>query len=261
MRRYSDEELMAYADGALPDAESRQVAAAARTDPELARRIAAYSRSRRVLQEAFAGRFDEAVPQRLLAALSRAPAERNDRSVPPPTRRRPAWAWLPLALAAMVIAAVGLMMLWQAGGRGRDALPAVAGVPADAATLDLALERQASGVPTAGAIDGVRYEILPTATVQAEAGIYCREFESTVFQAAANQSARGLACRQASGHWQLRAVVAATDAVAARTPGGYEPAAASGVDLTAAALGPRRRLTPQAEQALIERGWEESRPR
>lgn len=252
MRTYTDEQLTAYADGELPAAEARTIAEAARADAALARRIARFTETRRLLQEAFGDKLREPVPQRfldLLAGDAAAGQAARDKVVPlvRPARGRPR-AWLPTALAASLALAVGLSVsFWRTGGQG--APPAVAGLPPDAAALRVALEHNASGVPAAGESGGLPYEILPTSTLRTAQGGYCREFESTHGAA----SARGLACRDAGGAW---ATVAVASAMAAPASGDtdYAPAGGSGPDF-AAALGAATRLTPAEETAAIGQQW------
>ena len=243
MRTYTDEQLMAYADGELPAAEVQAIAAAAAADPELAQRIERFAATRRVLHDAFAPTLEEPVPARLLEALAS-----PERKVVPLRRITPA-SWVPMALAASIALAVGLSVsLWlpQAG-------PAVAGLPQDMAALGEVLETRASGEPQPVTQGGRSYEILPTATLRAAAG-WCREFQSTL-EGEHPARARGVACRQPDGQWQLVAVAAAGGAAAAA--GEYVPAGAGEPDL-AAGLGASERLTPAQEAGLIRDNWRQA---
>ena len=252
MRSFTDEQLTAYADGELPAAEAQVIAEAARADAALAARIERFVQTRRVLERAFAPKLDEPMPPRLRALLE-APAAGKVVPLRRPGAPRP--QWIPVALAASVALAVGLSLSVWLPGRQAEGV-AVAGLPPDAAALQLALEASASGVPVAGAAAGVRYEILPTSTLRTAQGGYCREFESSLPDRGAR--ARGLACRGADGAWATVAVAALdTGAPGAAAPDGYVPASGEGPDL-AAALGQPARLTPAEEQALITQHW--SRP-
>jgi len=251
MRTYTDEQLVAYADGELPAEQAHAIAQAAAADTALARRIERFVATRRVLSEAFAAKLAEPVPQRLLDAL--APPGAN---VVPLRRGVSATAWLPVALAASVALAIGLSVsLWLP--RERAAAMSLAALPPDAAALAAALEGNASGEPREIARDGKTYEILPTATLQAAAG-WCREFESRREGDGAPARARAVACRSDDGRWELVAA-AVVDAAAAAGGGDYAPAGGAGVDL-AAALGGAVRLTPSQEAALIRDNWRQPAP-
>jgi anti-sigma factor RsiW len=65
--KFSDEVLMAYADGEL-DLDTRQQVEASMADPEIARRIAAHTALRATLRSSFDRVIDEPIPERLLAA-------------------------------------------------------------------------------------------------------------------------------------------------------------------------------------------------
>lgn len=252
MRTYTDEELMAFADGELPAAEAQAIAAAAREDALLARRIAPFADSRRILQDAFGDALRQPVPKRLLALLGEAADSGAEASKVVPLPRRGA-GWVPMALAASLALAVGL----YAGGwmeqRGVPGGLQVAGLPADPAALGRALETLPSGEPLAVETAGVRYEILPLASLRMATGAWCREFESSVSGGDAPQRARGVACREPDGQWAARAV-ASLSADTMPPPEGYVPATGGAPDLTAA-LGAAQRLTPDEEARQIQRRW------
>jgi anti-sigma factor RsiW len=68
MATFSDETLMAFADGELDATTRAAVDAAMREDPEVAKRVAQHRALRAKLQLAYASELDEAPPERLLAA-------------------------------------------------------------------------------------------------------------------------------------------------------------------------------------------------
>lgn len=227
--RYSDEQLMAYADGELPAAEAGVLREAARQDAELARRIERFAATRRVLANSLRLKLDEPVPQRLLDAIN-APASA---ATPPsrviPLRRRPSpWrSVLPLALAASFVLGVGLLssrLLLEAPD-----------------PLSAALEHQASGVPFPTA----RGDIVALSTLKTGAGDYCREYE----RGESGARTRGLACRGEGGLWTERSLPAPET----EAGGGYQLAAGEAGD-AAAALGAER-LGPEDEKKLIEKRW------
>lgn len=260
MRTYTDEQLVAYADGELTPDEARAIAAAAQADGQLARRIAQFTESRRLLADTFARHLQEPVPQRLLDVLR----EDGEPKVVPLRPRQPAARphrsnWMPMALAASVtFVALGVGLL---AGRGWERIGTapltVAGMPQDAAALRHALQTLASGEVLSGESSGTHYEVVPTASLRLPSGEYCREFESSVATQAGTQRARGLACRGAEGVWDMRTLAS----IAADAPSGagenYQPAAGGGTDW--AGTQDAHRLTPAEEQALIGRGWDRQR--
>ena len=236
MSRFTEEELMAYADGELPAARAAEIAGAERSDSAVAAKIAAFRDSRRVLRDAFASQLKEAVPQRLLDVLN-APSAKVVEFKP---RRARLSTWIPLAAAASVALAVGLTLnhRWSPAG------PAPV-VIANATMLNQALETLPSGVP----LQQGGKEVLPLASLRTPNGNWCREFESRGDGA----KSRGLACRDDAGQWQLR-VIASPPSGTNPGQGGYQTASGNGPDL-AATLGASRRLTPDEEQNQIHQHW------
>lgn len=248
MQTFTDEQLVAYADQELAPGEAQRIASAAQSDPQLAGRIARFTESRRLLADAFAQQLDEPVPQRLLDVLR---ANNESKVVPLARRQRPAWSnWMPMALAASIALGVGLLV---GKGWGPEIAPqeiAFAGLPQDVTVLERALQTLASGEVLAGESGGAPYEIVPTASLRLPSGVHCREFESAV----GSQRARGLACQNPAGGWNLQAVASiSADAQSGTSDESYRPAgeSAGGPAIPAGA----QRLSPAQEQALIESNW------
>lgn len=225
MRHFTDEQLMAFADGeASTDTE---LAAAVRSDPALAARVARFTASRSLLKTQFAPLLDAPVPPQLLALL-REPATATGlplRTRPVTrhvVRRRAAWSF---ALAASLLLGIGLF-----GGRLWPQPDA----------LGTALEQLASG--DARSSDGV--EIVALSTLVDAEGRYCREYE----RSSAEGSSRGLACRSEAGRWSEQALPAI-----ASSSGGYQQAGADAVDAALALHA--RRLSPDEEAQRIAAGW------
>jgi RNA polymerase sigma-70 factor, ECF subfamily len=98
--KYSDEILMAYADGELDEATRAEIDAAAAADPAVAAAIARHRQLRERLRAGFDRVLDEPVPRRLVEALdASADAERAAGPAPLPMRHAapPAgvrrWSW------------------------------------------------------------------------------------------------------------------------------------------------------------------------
>ncbi len=235
MSGFSDELLMAFADGGLPEAEAARVAAAAAADPALASRIERFRETGRLLGDVFRDTLDEPVPARLVAT-ARGIAVIQGSAAPPaavaaaPAPLRTARPWRAMAAAASVALAVGAVAGFGAG-RGADG-PGRLG-----STLEAVLE----GTPAGGTGN---FRVL--ATHDTEGAGPCRIF------AAQTEGLRGLACRTPQG-WRLRlAVGGGRD--------GFTPA--SGDDALLAEMLDRLQAGPalgaQAEAALLARRWREN---
>ena len=241
MSRFTDEEMMAFADGEVDGPRAGEIAAAAAVDSAVAMRIKAFKDSRRVLCEAFASRANERVPQKLLDVLADPKAQSN--VVPFKRRVRPA-AWLPLAAVASVGAlALGIALRQGPEPAGSSSIDGPVAI-ADQNLLTTALETHESGVPLAKD----ETEVMPLSTVRTD-NAWCREFESRI----AGGKTRGMACRNAAGEWQIRALEPTT-AAPAHGAGGYETASGERTDL-ASAVGAKKQLTPDEERAQIAQHW------
>ena len=240
---FSDEILMAYADGELDAALREQVEQAMRSDPQVAAAVERHRALRADVFAAFAGVLDEPVPARLQpqpASPVRIDALQAAGARPLPPR----WSWQNWgALAASLVVGVLAGALGWRGthpadgaalfGRQGDALVA-RGPLADALSQQLA----AASAPGAG---GVRMGV----SFRARDGAYCRSFTL-----GANA---GLACRGGQ-EWRIPVL-----AESERQQGEYRQA---GTALPAAVLdaidqriaGPA--LDAQAERAARARGWQ-----
>ncbi|MEM9106852.1 MAG: anti-sigma factor, partial [Pseudomonadota bacterium] len=105
-QRFSDETLMAFADGELSPQEYASVEQAMAADTELAARVTAFIESRTVAQGALAPLLDEPVPDELagkISAMLDEPSNVVD-FTPPQTRALPRkWA-LPIAASIALVA-------------------------------------------------------------------------------------------------------------------------------------------------------------
>jgi hypothetical protein len=196
--KYSDDVLMAYADGELDTATRAEIERAIARDPGLARAVERHRAMAARIRGAYAGVLDEPVPERLaaLAAQSRAApvadlaTKRSQRLGDTARWRLPQWA----ALAATVVAAVfvGLLVLRgpsppyeEVGG-----MRVARGTLAEALTTELASRPGASGVSI-----GISF--------RDRAGAYCRTFHLQQ-----DDPVAGLACRSGED-WQLRVLAEA----------------------------------------------------
>jgi len=247
MNTWTDEQLMAYADNALPLPQADAIRRAAASDSALRQRIAVFAESRALLESAYAAKHDEPVPARLLALFDPEVVAEAGRAAPqsvtapiapatPVARRR---RFLPLAMAASLLVAVVVGVLVQRQADPASAPVAVAAL--DDALLVAALETSASGVPVAD--PAASREAMPLSTWQAADGRYCRRFEVTRL-APEPVSERGSACRSGDGQWLPEATTVASVAGTDR----YLPASGS-------AAVPGQPLDPAREQRLLAQGW------
>jgi hypothetical protein len=243
--RFSDETLMAYADGELPEPVRSQLERALGDDPALAARVAQHRALREDVFAAFAPIADEPVPAALLAAampgkvgdLDAARAARAARGAVPRRWSWPEWGAIAASLVVGVLA--GSMVIG-----GRDTQLAVAsgadGVLVARGPLDEALSRQLASAGPAGST-GVRIG----ATFAARDGALCRSFTAG--------AAAGLACRSGD-HWQL-AVMAEADKGA---PGDYRQAGSAMPAAVLDAIDARiagATFDADAERTARQRGW------
>lgn len=255
---FSDETLMAYADGELAEPACSEVERAVRSDPAVAAKVARHQALRADVFAAFAPIADEPVPPRLVAAalpgkvadLSAVRAARAGgahHAASPASHaaeheeRRWSWReWGGVAASLVVGVLVGSLVL---GGAARDGVGgAVAVAAADGGLvaqgpLSNALSQQLAGA-NGGAVDiGVSFA--------ARDGALCRSF--TMRQSA------GLACRSGD-QWKLVMMTepAKGEAGAYRQAGSAMPSAVlEAIDARIAGT----TLDAQGEQAAKQRGW------
>src|ERR1700738_985389 len=117
---FSDETVTAYADGELDVATRAALEAAMATDPQLAQRVARHRALRGRLRAALDPGLDEPLPERLLARVHGAPAQRRaDNVIPLQHKAAPRWSWPQWgAIAASLVggALLGPLLLRTPGG-------------------------------------------------------------------------------------------------------------------------------------------------
>lgn len=238
---YSDEILMAYADGELAEPQRSEVDAAVRADPALARIVASHRALRRDVAAAFAGVLDEPVPARLQPATGAKvlsfEAARNARArtqAPAPRRTWPKWA----ALAATVVVGVLAGSVWFHGGKDDAFVSADAGGRLTArGELAGALSRQLASEATPGS--AVRIGV----SFAARDGGYCRSFSAG--------AKAGLACRDGAA-WRIPVLTDAPPATGDYRQAGSAPGAVlEAIDERMAG----DTLDAAAEKAARDRGW------
>lgn len=230
---YSDDTLMAYADGELEPAERAAIEQAMRTDPAIAATVERHRALRADVAAAFAGILDEPVPARL-----QPPAPVVSLAVERDKRRRWSWPeWGALAATLVVGVLAGRMI---PGGGG----PAIAGNGNQVVAqgeLAAALDRQVGGKAKGAVKVGVSFA--------ARDGAYCRGF---VMGASA-----GLACRE-GGQWKIPVLAEAEKEAA----GGYRQAGSALPPAVLDAIDARiedKPLDAAGEEAARARGWRPAR--
>ena len=243
---FSEETLMAYADGELDPPTRVALEAAMAADPALAQRVARHRALRARLQAAFDPVLDEPLPKRLIESVRGAPVKRPAAKVIPLRRTAaPRWSWPQLgALAASLVlgALLGPLLLRAPADGGaviaRDGQLHAGGVLARALTEQLASNQP----PTAAVQVGV--------SVRTRDGTYCRSFVLRE-----QSSLAGLACRE---HEAWRLEVLAQNPSQPAAAGGYRTAGSALPPSVARALDELRAGEPldaAAEAAARERGW------
>jgi len=243
--KFSDEMLMAYADGELDLVSRAEVEAAMATDPEVARAVQRHRTLARRVQTAYQGVLDEPVPA-ALARLADAPvtapvvdlaAKRSAREATraaPGRWRLPQWG----AIAASVALGLFVGVLWMRTPGGPYTETAD-GLIAQGA-LDAALTGQLAGsLGTGGPRVGISF--------RDRGGAYCRTFH---LQQEAPLA--GLACRSGDT-WKLQVLAAATP-----LQGELQPAAAMPMAVLQAvdAAIEGEPLDAAAEMAARDAGWQ-----
>lgn len=231
---YSDDTLMAYADGELDPAERAAIEQAMRTDPAIAAAVERHRALRADVAAAFAGILDEPVPARL-----QPPAPAPVVSLAEAREKRRRWSWPEWgALAATLV--VGVL----AGRMVPGGAPAIAGNGSQVVArgeLASALDRQVGGQGNDAVKVGVSFA--------ARDGAYCRSF---VMGASA-----GLACRE-GGQWRIP-VLTETEKEAA---GSYRQAGSASPPAVLDAIDARiagKPLDAAGEEAARARKWQPAR--
>lgn len=249
---FTDEILMAYADGELDPETARAVEAAAQVEHRLARRIALFRETGDALARASAARNDAPVPESVMSrvretlAATRVHGEAGEvepfgRAAPRPGQmRRRAWrAWQPAAIAASVALAAGLgigLLVDPALSPG-DPSPRFATL--HGAGIDEALSRLDAGERARVAAG----EVAIASSFRTETGDFCREFE--VY--APDRGYVGVACHDGAA-WELRFAMLGSSGGGE----GYAPASSlEALDAWLASIGAGAPLGPEEEAAAL----------
>lgn len=265
-----DETLIAYLDGELPAEGFAAVEAALASDPALARQLDRLAACDERVRRSYQAVLEEPVPPALIAAILAAPdPRRRPESTPhaaPPRPTRDGWRqrlqdsadrWFGgrpgLALASLALVAMGAWLFVSQQEPADSEWALRAGEPVTEHSLLVALETAPSGRE----VEATGRQYLVLASFERHNGSVCREFN---LSGNANDAADhlGVACRQATGGWEL-AVVATEERPADPAHGGFRTASERQfevVDAWRLAQTSGTPMTPEQERALIDRGWQ-----
>ncbi|WP_136658864.1 zf-HC2 domain-containing protein [Nitratireductor sp. XY-223] len=238
--RFSDETLMAFADGELPPEEREAVERALENDPALGERVAAFLDSRMRAQDALKPLLDEPVPEALAARVSGMIGEQSNvtafrqRQAGAPARR---WA---LPLAASVALVAGALGGYLAGISGPDTESGLRMADLSQPGIVTALNSVASGAET-GLAAGERFRAI--ASYRDADNTLCREFE---VDHADGSTVVAVACLP-DGTWELQFTV-----VAQQNSSGYAPASSlEALDAYLSAVGAGAPMSAEEEEAAL----------
>ncbi|MBW8902116.1 MAG: hypothetical protein JF619_29305 [Massilia sp.] len=241
--RFTDETLMAFADGELEEPARSEVEQAIRKDPVVAAKVAQHRALRADVFSAFAGALEEPVPPRLrqvvansnVIHLDSVRALRQDKE-PEPAPRQWSWPEWGAIAATLVLGVLAGSFGWQRLQPEQQLAALDRGVVAEG-KLAHALSTQLASSAGTGVRIGVSF-------VSVE-GNYCRSFSTG--------ATAGLACRD-GGDWKI-ALMAEVPAAAG---GDYRQAAVSMPQALLDAIDQRikgKALDAKGEQAAAASGW------
>lgn len=257
MTQFTDDKLVAYADGELSPEEAAEVERALETDPRIREAVEMFRETADLSRRAYDDVLHEPIPDRLISAASGdgvRSAQAAARYDEPPRSRIAG-----LAMAASVALAVGLgggfglfQLLGQSGGD--PAGPLLVGTVDESDALHLALESAGTGTLIANGEGG---NVMPLTTFVDREGRYCREFQAVTSGADGLSASFGIACRQPAGPWRVEAIGAPAVATAA-VPDRFETAdGATGdpMQVLIEAMSDSGPISLDEEAALLTNGW------
>ncbi|MBN7795970.1 hypothetical protein [Parahaliea mediterranea] len=246
MTEHDFELLSQYLDGELGDAEAAALEQRLANEPGLRSTLDSMRRVDDDLRAALHPPGCDRVPRHVAALLEEAGAKSN--VVPFPSRR--GRAGVGLAVAASLLAAVGLWLApqWQVAERGAH--------PADAANdlVAQALENTPSSADEWTPLDDGG-QLRAVLSFAGASGQWCREYQL----GRGTEQWRGVACRSRdSGAWHTQVLVEEHSAAAA-TGADYQPAGAGDLDTISNYIGEHATdipLSASEESELIANDWQ-----
>ena len=212
--RLSGEDIAAYMDGEMSDAEAQDFEAVLQSDPLARAEVQHLQEVNSLLKGAYNEILDQPVPLAVAGRVQSSLASAEPGSQASPVPMGGGWrAWGLQAIAASLLA---IILSFPAGfftsEWRQDAVKAEAAAvqaadrEAMAAALSEALEKRLSGV----AVDwhnqasGSSGAVTPVRTFRNADGRWCREYLEEATIAGSLDSRRAIACRESDGQWRTR---------------------------------------------------------
>lgn len=245
MTELTPEVLMAYADGELDEAKSREVERLLANDPEARATVDAFRRSTEILGEGLDAVLVQPVPQRLLDTVRGSDAKVV--AMRPKEHSRNGGHWPTLAVAASLLLSIGIGIGAMLTIDRQDNATV-----ADADPLQQVLETRPSGSPWVS--EDEREQVTPVLTFRAADGRPCREFERETSE----NHGFGVACRESNGVWVTQIELALSIFPEDLPQKGLMPASGGSdpVSDVLDALGASRALEIDEEARLLKSGWD-----
>lgn len=237
-----DERLNAYIDGELQGDDLALLEQQLAADSALRTRVEQLRSVDRTLAAAFSHPDLATVPSRFQAILNAPPADNVVTLFP---RKAAAWQ---LPIAAGLALAIGVAGGFLTGRSADTQTPSVIAALAEGVGPRDSLHRLLSATPSADRRTQGNVVFEPVLTFEAADGRFCREFEIT----AGAEAAVGVACKSGE-EWRLEVLTAS----AAIDGSGYAPVSGPDalIDGAMERLGAKPPLSPEAEAALMQKGW------
>lgn len=252
--KVTHEQIAAFVDGSLDEAEAALVVAVLAEDEGARAYAADVENSNRLLREAFGTPMGEPVPSALRDAILSSEPSADDAAgnkVVALAPRRPVHGpLLKMAIAASVALMIGAgasALLFRQLQPEQQQIASLGVAPADG-PLHRALEQLPSGAVSQAGVQ-------PILTFRDANARICREFEVVGERAEGIQF--GIACRSGAGGWLVEIVVSAPHSEVG--PEGFRPASGPGADALEAmleSLGAQPVLGPAEESELLRRRWQ-----
>jgi len=249
MTKWTDDILMAFADGELDMAQRADIERESAVDAALRQRVTALTMQRERVAAAFAPVLDEPVPDRLTGLLRPSSTSPTSPSTAPVVNlgerraarersaRLPSWAqWGGLAASVLM----GVLLGMQLKPSGTDAAIELRdGQWVAGGAVEQALAKQLASQPVAGAPVAVQLSFVD------KAGSYCRTFSTAAMA--------GLACKQGE-RWAVQSLAAAASipsSAVRQAASALPPAVLSAIDQRIAGDA----LDPVRERQARDSGW------